>query len=60
MASPRSPTLAKLHRLQYNSPNFSRKLSKILREEDYKQCVQDIKGNELTWLLNYLDQVRRL
>ena len=56
-ASPSSPALQKLHRLAVSSPDYGGNLYEVLHEEDYRECVANIGGDDLTWLVDYLDKV---
>jgi len=55
--STRDP-LEELRSLDMSSPKFHDQLSDILRGEEYKRRVSDLQGGDLTWLVDYLDQVR--
>ena len=57
MASPSSPTLQRLRCLDMDSPHFDDRLCSILHEEEYLQCVSNLKDSDLAWLVDYLDQV---
>jgi len=59
MSSPTSSTLQQLHRLNRSSPDFHDKLCNVLYGEEYVQCVPNIEGEDLVWLVDYLDKVRR-
>jgi len=54
-----SSTLQQLHRLERSSPNFHDQLCNVLYGEEYVKCVSSIKGDDLVWLVDYLDEVRR-
>ena len=56
-ASPSLPALQKLHRLAVSSPDYGDNLYEVLHEEDYRECVANIGGDDLTWLVDYLDKV---
>jgi len=51
--------LKQLRRLDNSSPKFHDQLSNILYGEDYKQCVPNLQGDNLVWLVDYLDKARR-
>lgn len=51
--------LEELRGLDVSSPNFGNKLCDILYRTEYLQCVSDLKDEDLVWLVNYLDTVRR-
>ena len=59
MSSPSPPALQQLRRLNRSSSGFHDQLSKVLYGERYKQCVPDLQGDDLLWLVDYLDKVRR-
>ena len=59
MSSPNHPVLRQLHRLNGSSPDFHDQLNKIHCGQEYKQCVADLQGDDLIWLVDYLDKVRR-
>jgi hypothetical protein len=52
-------TLQRLDRLNRSSPDFHDQLSNILYEQEYQQCVSNIRGDGLAWLVDYLDKVCR-
>jgi len=51
--------LKQLRRLDRSSPKFHDQLSNVLYGEDYKQCVPNLQGDDLVWLVDYLDKVCR-
>ena len=59
MSSPTSPALQQLLRLNNSSSKFQDQISNVLYGEEYKQCVQNLQGDDLVWLVDYLDKVRR-
>jgi hypothetical protein len=59
MSSPISPGLQQLNRLNRSSPDFHDQLSNILYGEEYTQCVRSLQNDDLVWLIEYLDKVRR-
>ena len=59
MFSPSPPALQQLRHLNRSPPGFHGQLSKVLHGEEYKQCVPDLEGDDLVWLVDYLDKVRR-
>ena len=59
MATPSSPTLQKLHPLDTSSHDFHKNLSSILSGEEYAQCKKGLEPDDLQWLVDYLDEVRR-
>ena len=50
--------LKELRDLEKSSPWFHDQISDILHAEEYKPCVSDLQGDDLVWLVDYLDQVR--
>ena len=57
MSSHHSTTLQQLHYLDRSSPNFHDQLTSVLSGENYKQFVQNLRGNDLVLLVDYLDKV---
>ena len=57
MSLPSSPVLQRLHCLDRSSSDFQDKLSNILYGRDYVQCVRNLQGDDLMWLVAYLDKV---
>ena len=57
-ASPSSPALQELHNLDTSSSNFQDQLCNTLYGKEYMNCVQNLEGDDPTWLVNYLDKVR--
>ena len=57
MSSPNTPALQELHRLKGSSPNIHNQLSDVLYGEEYQQCVPILQGDDLVWLVDYLDKV---
>jgi hypothetical protein len=60
MSSPGSPALQQLGRLNGSSPKFHDQLGDVLHGEEYKQCVPNLQGDDLAWLVDYLDKVCHL
>jgi len=59
MLSPNSPALQKLYRLDRSSPaEFHGQLSNVLYGEEYQRCVPNLQGDNVVWLIDYLDEVR--
>ena len=56
--SPSSPVLQKLRNLEMSSPNFQDQLFNAFYGKEYAKCVRDLEGDDMTWLINYLDKVR--
>ena len=59
MAAPSSPALQKLRHLDTLSPDFPSKLREVLYgEEYYARYVSHLGNGDLTWFIDYLDEVR--
>jgi hypothetical protein len=52
------PTLEQLDRLDRFSPDFRDQLINVLCGQEYVQCVRSLQGNNVVWLVDYLDMVR--
>ena len=59
MSPPNSPVLQQLHNLNRSSPDFNDQLSNVLYGEEYQKCVPNLQGEDLVWLVDYLDEVCR-
>jgi hypothetical protein len=59
MPSPSSPVLQQLDRLDRSSPQFHDLLCNVLYGEEYTRCAPNLQGDDLVWLVDYLDNVRR-
>ena len=59
MSPPNSPVLQQLHNLNRSSPDFNDQLSNVLYGEEYQECVPNLQGEDLVWLVDYLDEVCR-
>ena len=59
MFPPALPSLQQLGQLDRYSSEFSYKLGEILRGEEYIQHVPNLQGDDLMWLVNYLDEACR-
>ena len=59
MSSPSSPVLQRLDRLDKSSPDFHDQLYSVLYGKEYVQCVPDLQPDDVSWLVDYLDTVRR-
>ena len=53
---PSSLALQKLHDLDGSLSKFYNRLSNVLYEE-YTRCVTNLEGDDLVWLVDYLDKV---
>ena len=52
------PILQQLDLLNRSSPDFHDQLSNVLYGEEYQQCMPNLQGEDLVWLVDYLDMVR--
>ena len=50
--------LQQLRRLEKLSPQFPDQLTGLLRERGYQDDVTNLKGEDLLWLIGYLDDAR--
>ena len=57
MSSPSSPALQQLYHLDRSSPDFHDQLCNVFYESEYSQCVPNLVGDDLVWLVDYLDKV---
>ena len=57
MSPPSSPALQQLNRLERASPDFHDQLYSVLYGEEYVQCEQTLEGDDLMWLIEYLNKV---
>ena len=57
MSPPGPPALQQLHHLSKASPTFHDQLRNVLYGEEYRQCVPNLEGDNLVWLVDYLDKV---
>jgi len=57
MSSPTFPALQRLRLLSGSSSGFHDQLSNVLYREEYQQCVPKLQGDDLLWLVDYLDKV---
>lgn len=58
MSSPSFPALQQLHNLNGSLSEFHDQLTNVLYGEEYRQCVPNLQGNDLMWLVEYLNKVR--
>ena len=56
--SPSNP-LHKLRDLDRTSPRFHNQLIDSLRRNEYRDVTTNLQDEDLTWLVNYLDNVSR-
>ena len=50
-------TLQQLYDLDRSSPQFHEQLSDLIHGQEYQNSVLNLKSNDLTWLVEYLDSV---
>jgi len=55
--SSREPLL-QLRHLDKSSPKFNDELTGLLRGEEYRKDVSNLQGDDLVWLVDFLDTVR--
>jgi len=58
MNPPTLPVFQQLHRIDGSSSGFHDQLTGVLYGEEYRRCAQDLQGDDLVWLVDYLDKVR--
>ena len=49
--------LKQLHGLDRTSSQFHKRLSGLLRSEAYRSAVPNLQGEDLAWLVDYLESV---
>jgi len=49
--------LQQLHDLDKTSPQFHDQFTHFLRGDEYRNGVSNLQGEDLTWLVEYLDGV---
>ena len=59
MSSPSAPALQKLHHLDRSSPDFHDRLCNVFYGREYSQCAPSLQGDDLVWLVDYIDEVLR-
>ena len=57
MSSPSFPALQQLPSLDRSLSGFHDQLTNVLYGEEYRQCVPNLQGNDLIWLVEYLNKV---
>jgi hypothetical protein len=57
MAQPSLPGLQKLSGLNTLSSDFDDLVRNVLCGKEYVECVPNLGGDDLTWLVDYLDKV---
>ncbi|KAF9789442.1 kinase-like domain-containing protein [Thelephora terrestris] len=55
MTSPSNPALQKLRDLDKSLSGFHDQLSNVLYGEEYARCVANLQGDDLKWLVDFLD-----
>lgn len=50
--------LRRLYRLDRYSSGFHDRLRSILYGKEFEQCAPNLQGEDLLWLIDYLDKVR--
>jgi len=58
MSPPTLPVLQQLHCLDKSLSGFHDKLCGVLYGEEYQQCEGSLQVGDVTWLVDYLDEVR--
>ena len=56
---PSAPALQRLHHLDRSSPDVHDRLCNVFYGREYSQCVPNLQGDDLVWLVDYIDKVRR-
>lgn len=59
MPSPAPLALQKLDGLDRSLPEFYKQLDSILHGDEYRKLVLNLQGDDLVWLVEHLDSVRR-
>lgn len=59
MAPPSSPALQQLLHLDASSSDFDSQLNHVLHGQEYRQCLPTLQGDDVAWLVDYLDKVCR-
>jgi len=59
MVLPNSPALRKLCKLDASLSEFHDQLSNVFYGEEYTRSVKNLQDDDLVWLVDYLDKVRR-
>ena len=57
MHLPSHPTLQKLDALDRTLFEFRDQLSNVLYGEEYARCMKSLQGDDLMWLVDFLDEV---
>jgi len=50
--------LLQFDRLDKNSPQFQDQLTGLLHKEEFKDCIPELRDEDVVWLVEYLDKVR--
>jgi len=59
MSASSSPVLQQLNSLEKSSHDFHDQLHSVLYGNEYVQCVPNLQGDDLAWLVDYLNEVCR-
>jgi len=59
MSSPSLPVLQRLQSLDRSSPDFHDQFSNVLYGEEYMRYMSNLQHDDLVWLVEYLDKVRK-
>lgn len=59
MPPPSPLPLQQLDRLDASSPEFGDQLKNVLYGQEYMECVPNLEGDDLEWIVEYLSKVRR-
>ena len=59
MSSTNLPALQRLRNLDRSSSEFQDQVCNLLYEEEYQKCLPGLQGDDLVWLVEYLNEVRR-
>lgn len=49
--------LQQFKQLDRSSPQFPDQLTNLLHKKEYKECILDLRDEDVVWLVNYLDEV---
>lgn len=58
MPPPNLPVLRKFPSIDASPSDLNDQLFKALYEEEYAQCLPNLEGDDIVWLVDYLDKVR--
>lgn len=57
MSSSNPLVLERLRRLDRSSQTFDDGLADVLRDNEYERWASNLRGEDLAWLIDYLDKV---